>query len=425
VNSTLNQSGRSLVGPRARAQAVFVTLEMAMALILLVGAGLMIHTLVRLWNVDPGFSHRGVIDFNIAPSMSLSHQSPDAIRAAYRQFEATLRAVPGVETASFDWGAVPLMGDDEEPFWTDGMTRPDHLADAPLALRYAVNPDYLKLMRIPLLEGRFFSEADNEHASRVIVIDQSFAQRYFPGQDPIGKHIFFPPGSTDGERTDEIVGVVGHVKQFGLAPDKSNNVEAEYYEPFQQLPDGMMPTVGQGSDVFVRVHEGVAPESVFPSIRRTLRQLDSDMVVDGLRPMEQAVADSIAQQRFAMMLFAIFAGVALLLAGIGIYGVLSYIVGQRTREVGIRMALGAQKGDVVWAVLRDGAGMTLPGVGIGLVVALGLTRLMSALLFGVEPTDVITFASVALLLCVVALLACYLPARRAAKLDPMQALRSD
>ena len=425
VNSTLNQSGRSLVGPRARAQAVFVTLEMAMALILLVGAGLMIHTLVRLWNVDPGFSPSGVIDFNIAPSMSLSHQSPDAIRAAYRQFEATLRSVPGVETASFDWGAVPLMGDDEEPFWTDGMTRPDHLADAPLALRYAVNPDYLKLMRIPLLEGRFFSEADNEHASRVIVIDQSFAQRYFPGQDPIGKHIYFPPGSTDGERTDEIVGVVGHVKQFGLAPDKSNNVEAEYYEPFQQLPDGMMPTVGQGSDVFVRVHEGVAPESVFPSIRRTLRQLDSDMVVDGLRPMEQAVADSIAQQRFAMMLFAIFAGVALLLAGIGIYGVLSYIVGQRTREVGIRMALGAQKGDVVWAVLRDGAGMTLPGVGIGLVVALGLTRLMSALLFGVKPTDVITFASVALLLCVVALLACYLPARRAAKLDPMQALRSD
>jgi putative ABC transport system permease protein len=149
------------------------------------------------------------------------------------------------------------------------------------------------------------------------------------------------------------------------------------------------------------------------------------MVVDGLRPMEQAVADSIARQRFAMMLFAIFAAAALLLAGIGIYGVLSYIVGQRTREVGICMALGAQRGDVVWAVLRDGAGMTLPGVGIGLVVALGLTRLMSALLFGVKPTDVITFASVAVLLCVVALLACYVPARRAARLDPMQALRAE
>ena len=149
------------------------------------------------------------------------------------------------------------------------------------------------------------------------------------------------------------------------------------------------------------------------------------MVVDGMQPMQRAVAESIARQRFAMMLFSIFAAGALLLAAIGIYGVLSYIVGQRTREVGIRMALGAQKGDVVWAVLRDGAGMTLPGVGIGLVVALGLTRLMSAMLFGVKPTDVITFASVAVLLCVVALLACYVPARRAAKLDPMQALRAE
>ncbi len=425
VSSTLNQSGRSLVGKYAGAQAVFVTLEMAMALILLVGAGLMVRTLVRLWNVSPGFQSRGVIDFNLAPSLSLSHQSPDAIRAAYRQYEATLRSVPGVESASFDWGAVPMMSDDEEPFWTDGMTRPEYVANAPLALRYAVIPDYLKLMQIPLLEGRFFSNADNEHTARVIVIDESFAQRFFPGQDPIGKHVYFPPESTDGERTDEIVGVVGHVKQFGLAPDKSNNVEAEYYEPFQQLPDRMMPVVGQGTDVFVRVREGVAPESVFPSIRRALRQLDGDMVVDGMRPMEQAVADSIARQRFAMMLFSIFAAGALLLAAIGIYGVLSYIVGQRTREVGIRMALGAQRGDVVWAVLRDGAGMTLPGVGIGLVVALGLTRLMSAMLFGVKPTDVVTFASVAVLLCVVALLACYVPARRAAKLDPMQALRAE
>lgn len=425
VNETLNQSGRSLVGTRARAQAAFVTLEMAMALILLVGAGLMVRTLVRLWNVDPGFQPSGVIYFNMAPSIALSRQSPDAVRAAYRQFQTTLRSVPGVESASFDWGAVPMQSDDEESFWTDGMTRPEHVANAPMALRYAVNPDYLKLMRIPLLEGRFFSEADNEHTSRVVVIDESFAQHYFPGQDPIGKHIYFPPESTDGERTDEIVGVVGHVKQFGLAPDKSNNVEAEVYEPFHQLLDRMMPVVGRGTNAYVRVREGGAPESVFPGIRRALRQLDSEMVVDGMQPMQQAVADSIARQRFAMMLFAIFAGVALLLAALGIYGVLSYIVGQRTREVGIRMALGAQKGDVVWAVLRDGAEMTLPGVGIGLVVALGLTRLMSAMLFGVKPTDVITFASVPMLLCVVALLACYVPARRAAKLDPMQALRSE
>ncbi len=425
VNSTLNQTGRSLVGTHARAQAVFVTVEMALALILLVGAGLMIRTLGRLWNVDPGFKARGVIFFNVVPSISLSKQSPDAVRAAFRQMGTTLRAIPGVETASFDWGAVPMSGDDEEPLWVEGMARPEYVANAPMALRYAVDPDYLKLMHIPLLEGRFFTEADNEHSSRVIVVDESFAQRHFPGQNPIGKHVFFPPESTDGERTDEIIGVVGHVKQFGLAPDTANNVEAEYYEPFQQLLDRMMPVVGQGSNAFVRVRDGVDPQSVFPSIRRALRQLDSDMVVDDVHPMQQEVADSIAPQRFAMMLLSIFAAGALLLAGIGIYGVLSYVVGQRTREVGIRMALGADRRDVVFAVLRDGAGMTLPGIGIGIVVALGLTRLMSAILFGVKPTDILTFASVAGVLLLVALVACYLPARRAAGLDPMQALRTE
>ncbi len=425
VNSTLNQSGRSLVGSRHRAQAIFVTVEMAMALVLLVGAGLMIRTLVRLWNVNPGFDARGVIFFQVAPSMSLSKQPPDAVRATYRQMEATLHAVPGVENASFDWGAVPMLGDDEEAFWVDGMTRPEHLADAPDALRYAVNPDYLKLMRLPLLRGRYFTDADNEHAPHVIVVDESFAAKFFPGQDPIGKHVYFPPESTDGERTDEIIGVVGHVKQFGLAPDKANNVEAEYYEPFAQLLDRMMPIIGQGVNAFVRTREGVDPESVFPSIRQRLRQHDSEMVVDGLHPMQQLVSDSIARQRFAMVLFAIFAAGALLLASIGIYGVLSYVVGQRTREIGIRMALGAGKGDVKLAVLRDGTAMTLPGIGLGVLLAIGLAQLMSAMLFGVRPTDVVTFISVAVLLFVIALVACYLPARRAAALDPMQALRTE
>ena len=425
VNSTLNQSGRSLVGSHARAQSVFVSLEMAMALILLVGAGLMIHTLVRLWNVDPGFEARRVIVFDIAPSKSLSRQSPDAIHAALRQMHTAVRAVPGVEYASFDWGAVPMESDDEEPFWVDGMNRPEHVADAPSALRYAVEPNYLKLMRIPLLRGRFFTDADNEHTARVIVVDESFANRFFAGQNPIGKHVYFPPESTDGERTDEIVGVVGHVKQFGLAPDLANNVEAEYYEPLQQTLDRMMPAVGGGVTAFVRTREGIDPESVFPSIRRALTQLDSEMVVDDMRPMQRMVNDSIARQRFAMMLFSIFAAGALLLASIGIYGVLSYVVGQRTREIGIRMALGAGKRDVKLAVLRDGAGMTLPGIGAGVVIALLLARLMSAMLFGVQPTDIVTFVSVAALLVVVALVACYVPARRAASLDPMQALRTE
>ncbi len=425
VNATLTRSGRSLVGAHARAQSVFVTLEMAMALVLLVGAGLTIRTLVQLWNVNPGFDAQGVMFFNILPSKSLSRQSPEAIRAAMRQMEATMRAVPGVEAASLDWGAIPMFGDDEEPFWTDGMTRPQHIADAPSALRYDVNPDYLNTMRIPLLEGRFLTEADSERSSRVVVIDEGFARRFFPGQNPMGKHVYFPPTSTDGERTDEIVGVVGHVKQFGLAPDKSNDVDAEYYEPIDQTPDRTMPVIGSQVAAFARVGLGVSPEAVFPNLRHALTQFDSEMVVDEMEPMQQAVAESIARQRFAMMLFSIFAAGALLLASIGIYGVLSYIVGQRTREVGIRMALGAQRGDVVRAVLRDGAAMTLPGVGIGVVVALALTRLMASMLFGVKPTDGVTFASVAALLCAIAFLACYLPARRAAKLDPVQALRSE
>ncbi len=425
VNTTLNQSGRSLVGSHARAQAVFVTVEMAMALILLVGAGLMIRTLMQLWNVDAGFNAQGVVAFSITPFTSLSKQSPEAIHSAFRQMESTLRAVPGVEVASLETGAAPMWSDDEEPFWTDTMRRPEHEAELPLALRYDVTPDYLKLVRVPLLAGRFFTDADNEHSSRVMVIDEDFARRYFPGENPIGKQVHFSEQSIGGARTDEIVGVVGHVKQFGLAPDKSNIVEAEFYEPFHQVPASLVPLVAEGFRGFVRVREGVDPESVFPSIRRAMMQLDSQMVVDNLHPMQRLIADSIARQRFAMMLFSIFAAGALLLAALGIYGVLSYIVGQRTREVGIRIAMGARKGDVVWAVLRDGARMTLPGIGIGLVVALGLTRLMATMLFGVEPTDLLTFTSVAVLLGTVALLACYLPARRAAALDPMQALRSE
>jgi predicted permease len=425
VNATLNQSGRSLVGSRHRAQAVFVTVEMALALVLLVGAGLMIRTLVRLWNVNPGFKPQNVITFNVTPAASLARQSPDAIRAAYRQMSAAIHSVPGVEEVSFDWGARPMLGDWEEGFWIEGRSHAEHEADLPLSLRYGVESDFLKLMEIPLIRGRFFTDADNEHSSRVVVIDESFAERYFPGEDPLGKHLHFQQESSGGPRTDEIIGVVGHLKQFGLEPDKANNVDVQYYEPFAQTPDLIMRRVGEGLPAFVRVRDGMDPEAVFPSIRRALTQLDSQMVVDSMQPMQRVVAESIEGQRFAMMLFSIFAAGALLLASIGIYGVLSYIVGQRTREVGIRMALGAQKSDVIWAVLRDGAGMTLPGIGIGLAVAFVMTRLMSAVLFGVTPTDFITFASVPLVLCLVAMVACYLPARRAAKLDPMQALRAE
>ncbi len=208
-----------------------------------------------------------------------------------------------------------MMSDDEEPFWTDGMTRPEYVANAPLALRYAVNPDYLKLMQIPLLEGRFFSDADNEHTARVIVIDESFAQRLLSRTGPYRQACLLPAGEHRRRaHATKLLAWWGTSNSSAWRPTSPTTWKPNTMSPSTQLPDRMMPVVGQGADVFVRVREGVDPESVFPSIRRALRQLDGDMVVDGMRPMEQAVADSIARQRFAMMLFSIFAAGALLLA---------------------------------------------------------------------------------------------------------------
>jgi ABC-type antimicrobial peptide transport system permease subunit len=261
----------------------------------------------------------------------------------------------------------------------------------------------------------------------VVVIDASFAQQYFAGQDPIGKHIrIFEFGSDSNQRVLvplAIVGVVGHVNQWGLAEDASHPLQAQMYRPIMQNGAVYSKGLAQGFNVFVRSKTPLAPEAFFESIRQKLLASSGDMIVYGSESEEEVVASSIASQRFSLILLGGFAGLALLLAGIGIYGVLSYLVGQRTREIGVRMALGAQRLDVLRMVLGDGARMTMVGAAIGLVAALALTRLMASMLFGVRPTDPVTFAAVAVLLCGIALFACYLPARRAAKVDPMVALR--
>jgi putative ABC transport system permease protein len=294
-------------------------------------------------------------------------------------------------------------------------------------LEYAVEPEYLKTMRIPLLRGRFLSDEDNENGARVALIDASFAQQYFAGQDPIGKHIrIFDFDSDSNQRVLiplQIVGVVGHVNQWGLAEDASRPLQAQMYRPIMQNGAVDMKGLAQGFDVFVRSKTALAPEAFFESIRQRLLASNRDMIVYDNESEEGVVADSIASQRFSVILLGAFAGLAVLLAGTGIYGVLSYLVGQRTREMGVRMALGAQQFDVLRMVLQDGARMTLTGTAIGIVAALGLTRLMASMLFGVKPTDPITFGLVAVVLCGIALLAAYVPARRAAKVDPMVALR--
>jgi len=428
ISERLKDSGRTISSSRSRMQSALVMGEIAMALVLLVGAGLMCRTLISLWKVDPGFDPRGLSRFGVTPAPSLASQSQESIRAALRQIETTIRSVQGVEAMSLHDGATPMEGDNESDFLLDGQELPTPRTEyIPQALQYTVEPEYLKVMRIPLLRGRFLREEDNEHSARVVVIDTSFAQKYFAGQDPIGKNIRVFDLDSDSNRRVEvpltIVGVVGHVSQWGLADDALQSLQTEMYRPIMQSGSGEVKGLAHGFSVFVRPRTAQGSAALFKTIRQKLMASNADMIVSDYEAEEGVVAQSIASQRFSLILLGAFAGLALLLASIGIYGVLSYLVGQRTREIGVRMALGAQQHDVLRMILSDGARMTMVGAGIGLAAAFALTRLMASMLFGVRPTDPLTFGAVIAVLCVIALLACYVPARRAAKVDPMVALR--
>jgi predicted permease len=416
LHETLKDSGRGASGARHRAQGVFVVVEMALALVLLVGAGLMVRSLAGLWRIDPGFNPQNVLTFGLSLPPSMMTANPDAIRSAFRELDAKLESIPGVQAVSLSWGSLPMGSDDEMLFWPDGQPKPASTHDMNWALKYVVDPDYLKAMRIPLRRGRFLTARDNEHSPPVVVIDEAFASKYFPNQDPIGKRL-----NTDDYDHAEIVGVVGHVKQWGLDRDDKEELHAQAYVSFMQLPDQAMALAPSGTGAVMRSEGGTA--DLFGAVRRTTREMNGDLVVYGAQTMDEIISDSLAARRFPMILLGVFAGLALLLAGIGIYGVVSYLVGTRTREIGIRIALGAQRSDVLRLVLGQGAKMALAGVAIGLVAALALTRLMANMLFGVSATDPLTFAGVAVLLTAVSQAACYVPARRAMKVDPLVALR--
>jgi len=273
-------------------------------------------------------------------------------------------------------------------------------------------------MRIPLQRGRFLTAQDNEHSSHVIVIDDFFARKFFGDQDPVGKRVIL---SGKGG-VAEIVGVVGHVKQWGLDSDDKQSLRAQLYFPFMQLPDvAMQPSSWSGTGVVVRF-EGDA-HTVATAIRSGLRRMSGEQVMYSVQTMEEVIAETLAERRVSMIVLGAFAALALGLASMGIYGVISYLVGQRTHEIGIRMALGAKQVDVLRMVLGEGMKMVVVGVVIGLLAAAGLTRLMANLLFGVSATDPLTFGGVALILTVVALTACLVPARKALRVDPIVALR--
>lgn len=323
LHESLKEGGRGASGARQRTQGVFIVAEMAMALVLLAGAGLMIRSLTRLWNVDPGFNPHDVLNFGISLPPSMMTASPDTIRAAFRDLDSQLASLPGVSAVSQTWGAIPIGPDDEMVFWLEGQPKPASANDMNWAIDYIVGPGYLKAMEIPLQRGRFFSPQDSEHSPLVVVIDDVLAQKYFPNENPVGKRI-----NVNGfAGPSEIVGVVGHVKQWGLDADDVQTPRAQLYLPGMQMPDEFIAMTPSGSSVMIRSAAGVS--GLFASIRQLSSRMSSQQVVFGAQSMDEMISESLASQRFSMIVLGVFAMVALLRASIGIYGVISYVVGQR------------------------------------------------------------------------------------------------
>jgi predicted permease len=416
----LKEGSRGTSGKQHRALGVFVVVEIAVALVLLTGAGLLIRSMVRLWDVDPGFNAKNVLNIGLSLPPTMAGASPDAIRAEMRELNERFRTASGVTAVSQTWGAVPMSGEDDQLFWIDGQPKPKNDNEMNGVIDFIVDPDYLKVMQLRLMRGRFLSRQDDEHAPLVVVVDEVFAAKYFPGQNPIGKRIHLV--NHDG-KVAQIVGVVGHVKQWGLDSDDTQALRAEYYLPCMQMPDGFLAGMQSGTAMMLR-YEG-SLHAVLDSVRHVNRQMSNEQVVSGEQTMEGILSDSMASRRFAMMLLGAFAAIAMALACVGIYGVMAYLGSQRTQEVGIRMALGATRRDILGLMLGEGMRLTLIGIGTGLVATLGLTRLMGSLLFGVRATDGVTLISVVLLQALVAFAACYVPAVRAMRADPMQALRTE
>ena len=415
VNESLKEGGRS-GSMRHRAQNIFVVSEMAMAVVLLVGAGLMVRSLMQLWRVEPGFDPHHVADFGVSFPPSMINAGPDAIRNYMRELDRKFASIPGVVAVAQNSGAMPLQYEDDQLFWLDGQPKPANDNDMNWAIDYIVGPDYLKVMGIPLQKGRFFTAQDDEHSPLKVVVDDVFAHKYFPGQEAIGKRLHLKWS----DQTAEIVGVVGHVKQWGLDIDDTQKLRAQLYIPSLQMPDDYIRTTSGTGILFKTQGE---PSAVFAAIRKASQEMSAEQVIYGEETQDEVIARSLAPQRFLVVLLGIFAALALLLACVGIYGVISYVVGQRTREIGVRMALGAQRRDVLRLILGQGTRLVVVGIGIGILGAIGVTRLLASQLFQVSATDPVTFAVVAMTLVLVALAACYIPARRAAKVDPIVALR--
>jgi putative ABC transport system permease protein len=410
LNDTLKETGRDMAAGAHgnRIRGFLIISEVAVSFLLLIGAGLLINSFIRLRHVDPGFRSENLLTMKIVLPET---RYPDKQRRSlfYDELLRRVETLPGVASEAVATNLPLTSSGNSVGIAIEG--RADPAPDrVPIVIMRVISPSYFKTMTIPLLEGRVFTEADKADSPPAVVISETTARRFWPGESALGKHIKIGQ-STSPQPWLTVVGVVKDVRQFELITEP----KLQMYLPYQQI--------GFFEPRALIIRTNFDPLSLAGTVRQTVWEIDKNQPVSDISSMEDIVADSVARQRFSMLLLGIFAGLALLLAAVGIYGVMSYSVAQRTREIGIRMALGAQRSDVMRMTIGQGLRLVLMGVAIGLVGAFVLTRVMSTLLFGVSPTDPLTFITISTVLVSVALLASYLPALRATRVDPISALR--
>jgi predicted permease len=416
LEQTLRDGSRGVTGRARGLHAGFVISEIALAITLLVCAGMLGRTMLRLSTVDPGVDTRNVLTARMALSAA-TLENPDKIRAAWHSVLDSGRRVPGVQSIAMV-DTIPMRaGNNQIGYWTTPAAPP--ASQQPVALATSVTSDYLSVMGIPLRQGRFFSAHDRMGSEPVVVIDEVLARQAFGEQGALGKSLWIDMGSDPMT----VIGVVGHVRHWGLAGDDQAQVRAQLYYPFEQVPDRLLRRWSELMSIAVRTK--IAPLNVVDALQHEVRGTAGDQVLYQVRTMEQLASGSLARQRFLLLLFGIFAGLALLLACVGIYGVLAYLTTQREPEIGVRIALGASAPNVLGMVMRQSLEMILAGVVVGTGVAAAAGNVLIHHVEGMRSTEPATFATMVLALVVAALLASFIPALRASRVDPLRALRQE
>jgi putative ABC transport system permease protein len=416
LNSELKEGGRDAGGEtRNRVRSLFIVSEIALSLMLLVAAGLLLKSFSQVRGVNPGFDANRVLAVRLSlPGARYANAA--SVKTFYDMIASRIIGLPGVEGVSAA-SALPLSGLIARTTFDIPGRAPASASEQPFAQHRWVGPGYFETMKIPVVRGRDIADSDNEHAPGAIIIDQALQRKFFGGQDPLGAHVLINMGDGNPAKEYEVVGIVEDVKHMGLTDEPMPTL----YGPIPQAPKSAVPFMANNFSLVVRT--GIEPEALASTVRKELRNIDVDVATAGVRPMHQFLATAVAARRFNMQLIAVFAVTALLLAAAGLYAVIAYLVSQRTREIGIRLALGAAPRDILRLMMGQGMKLTLIGVAIGFIGAIAVTRLMRSLLFAVTPTDLMTFSIASIVLIVIALLACYIPARRATKVDPLVALR--